>query len=203
MTSEFKDIKLLEPRKEGGMPLMQVLYNRRSKKDYTPNKELPLQQISEILYCAYGFNDPEFKHRTVASGMGVFPLQVYAVLPKGIYQYESKENLLKALKEGDYMEKTGRQDFVKNASMTLLFYSNIDKKEINENIKKYYDATSKEDKNIWADIEVGFACQNIYLYCTAENLKTCTRAWCDGEYFKKELGLPEQYRFVLAISIGV
>ena len=59
--------------------------------------------------------------------MTIFPLEVYAVLPNGIYQYEPKEHLLKALKQGDYMEKTGRQPFVKDASMTLIFYSNTDK----------------------------------------------------------------------------
>ena len=203
MATEFKDIKLLEPRIEGGMPLLQALHCRKSSKTYTPNKELPLQQISEILYCAYGINDPKTEHRTVASGMTVFPLKVYAVLPNGIYQYEPKEHLLKALKQGDYMEKTGRQPFVKDASMTLLFYSNTDLKLTNEKIAKFYDATPKEDKNQWADIEVGFACQNIYLYCTSENLKTCVRAWCDGEFFKKELGLPENYRFILSQSIGI
>ena len=203
MATEFKDIKLVEPRIEGGMPLLQALHCRKSSKTYTPNKELPLQQISEILYCAYGFNDEKKEHRTVASGMTVFPLIVYAVLPNGIYQYEPKEHLLKALKQGVYMEKTGRQPFVKDASMTLLFYSNTDLKLTNEKTAKFYDATPKEDKNQWADIEVGFACQNIYLYCTSENLKTCVRAWCDGEFFKKELGLPENYRFILSQSIGL
>ena len=130
-------------------------------------------------------------------------MYVYAVLPKGIYRYEPKENLLKAMKQGDYMEKTGRQDFVKDASMTLIFYSNTDKKLENEMRAKCYEGTPKETRNQWADIEVGFACQNIYLYCTSENLKTCVRAWCDGEFFKKELGLPENYRFVLAQSIGI
>ena len=203
MESDFSDIKLLEPRIEGGMPLFQALYNRKSYKNYTPNKELSLQQISEILYCAYGFNDPKSGHRTVSSGMSVFPLDIYVVLPKGIYHYEPKENILKALKKGDYMEKTGRQDFVKDGSMTLIFYSNTDKKLDNEKIMKFYEGTPKETRNQWADIEVGFACQNIYLYCTSENLKSCVRAWCDGEFFKKECGLPDNYRFVLVHSIGI
>ena len=203
MASEFKDIKLLEPRKEGGMPILQAINLRKSDRQYTPGKELPLQQISEILYCAYGFNDPKTFHRTVSSGMTAFPLQIYVVLPKGIYHYEPKENILKALKKGDYMEKTGRQNFVKDASMTLIFYSNVDKKLENERQIKFYEGTPKETRNQWADVEVGFACQNIYLYCTSENLKCCVRAWCDGEFFKKELGLPDNYRFVLADSIGI
>ena len=155
MSSEFKDIKLLEPRIEGGMPLFQVLHCRKSTKAYTPNKELSLQQISEILYCAYGFSDLKTEHRTISSGMMAFPLHVYAVLPKGIYRYEPKENLLKAMKQGDYMEKAGRQDFVKDASMTLIFYSNTDKKLENEIRAKYYEGTPEETRNQWADIEVG------------------------------------------------
>ena len=203
MTSEFKDIKLLEPRIEGGMSFFQALHCRKSSRDYTPGKELSLQQISELLYCAYGFIDEKKEHRSVASGMMSFPLIVYAVLPNGIYQYEPKEHLLKALKQGDYMEKTGRQPFVKNASMTLIFYSDVDRKIQNEKIEEYYKKTPVETRNQWADIEVGFACQNIYLYCAAENIKTLSRAWCDGEFFKKELGLPENYRFILSQSIGL
>ena len=203
MSSEFKDIKLLEPRIEGGMSFLQALHNRKSSRDYTPNKELSLQQISEILYCAYGFNDLKQEHRTVASGMTIFPLEVYAVLPNGIYHYEPKEHLLKALKQGDYMEKTGRQPFVKYASMTLIFYSNTDKFTFNILKLGLYKMTPKETRDTWANIEVGFACQNIYLYCASENLKTLSRAWCDGEFFKKELGLPDNYKFVLSQSIGI
>ena len=203
MATEFKDIKLLEPRIEGGMSFLQALHNRKSSRDYTPNKELSLKQISELLYCAYGFNDEKQEHRTVASGMTIFPLEVYAVLPNGIYHYEPKEHLLKALKQGDYMEKTGRQPFVKDASMTLLFYSNTDKFTLNILKLGLYKMTPKEKRDTWANIEVGFACQNIYLYCACENLKTLSRAWCDGEFFKKELGLPENYKFVLSQSIGI
>ena len=199
----MEQIKLPEPRTEGGMSILKAIKERKSQKDYTPNKELSLQQISEILYCAYGYNDLKTEHRTVASGMMIFPLEIYVVLPKGIYYYQPKEHLLMPLKEGDYMEKTGKQPFVKNASMTILFYSNTENRCKTEIQEKYYTNTPQQDKDLWADIEVGFACQNIYLYCTSENIKTCVRAWCDGEYFKKELGLPEKHRFILSQSMGL
>ena len=199
----MEQIKLPEPRTEGGMSILKAIKERKSQKDYTPNKELSLQQISEILYCAYGYNDLKTEHRTVASGMMIFPLEIYVVLPKGIYYYQPKEHLLMPLKEGDYMEKTGKQPFVKNASMTILFYSNTENRCKTEIQAKYYTNTPQQDKDLWADIEVGFACQNIYLYCTSENIKTCVRAWCDGEYFKKELGLPEKHRFILSQSMGL
>ena len=41
----MNDIKLPEPRKDGGMSIMKAIAERKSKKDYTPNKELSLQQI--------------------------------------------------------------------------------------------------------------------------------------------------------------
>ena len=199
----MEPIKLLPPKKELNMDLMKAINERKSKKDYTPKKELTLQQISDILYCAYGINDQSSGHRTVSSGMSIYPLELYVVLPKGIYFYEAKEHLLKPLKEGDYMEKTGRQPFVKGASMTILFYSNTENKCKTPIQEQYYGSTPQKDKDVWADIEVGFACQNIYLYCTAEKIKTCVRAWCDGDYFKKELGLPDNYRFVLCQSMGL
>ena len=76
---------------------------------------------------------------------------------------QPKENMLKTLKKGDYMENAGRQDFVKNTSMTLIFYSNIDKKVDNPMIAKFYKNTPKADRNQWTDIEIGVSCQNTEL----------------------------------------
>lgn len=200
MADSFSIIKLPKPRDDGGASLMKCIKERKSAKDYTPNKDLSLQQISELLYCAYGYNSKD--HRTIASAMTIFPLEIYVILPKGIYSYDAYNHTLNPLKEGNYMEKSGKQDYVKNASMTFLFFSNTDKWSFQMSLL-FYKSTAKETRDHWANIEVGFACQNIYLYCTSENLKTCSRAWCDGEYFKKELGLPNNYRFILAQSVGI
>ncbi len=85
---------------------MKVIKERKSQKDYTPIKELSLQRISEILYCVQGYNNFKEEIRTVASGMTIFPFELYVVLHKGIYYYEEKDHSLKTLEEGDYMEKT-------------------------------------------------------------------------------------------------
>jgi len=50
-----QDIKLPEPEKNIGKPLMQALNERKSSREFS-NKELSLQQLSNLLWAANGFN---------------------------------------------------------------------------------------------------------------------------------------------------
>lgn len=51
-------ITLPPPHKEGGMPLMEALANRRSSREFMPD-ELPLQLLSDLLWAAAGMNRAE------------------------------------------------------------------------------------------------------------------------------------------------
>ena len=55
---ELKAIQLPKPQVDGGRPLMQVLKDRKSSREFNPEK-LPLQVLSNLLWAASGVNRPE------------------------------------------------------------------------------------------------------------------------------------------------
>lgn len=61
-----KTIKLLPPTYDEGMTLMQALKNRKSSKGFT-EKEISLQDISNMMWAALGVNRPDGK-RTAPTG---------------------------------------------------------------------------------------------------------------------------------------
>ncbi len=50
-----QDIKLPEPEKKGGKPLMEALNERQTTREFS-DKKLDDQTLSNLLWAAYGFN---------------------------------------------------------------------------------------------------------------------------------------------------
>ena len=201
---KFEKINLPKPNINPGVSLMTAMTNRKTQRDFIPNKPLTIQQISNVLWSAYGVNRPELPknhNRTVPSAVFVYPLEIYVVLEKGTFKYEPNEHVLIPMAEGNYSEKAGMQDFVKNASMNLVIFYNPDIKCENAEMQKHLDKSS--DKNIIrAALDCGHCSQNVYLCCAAENLKCVTRGMCDGEFFKKLMKLNDKNQFLLSMSVG-
>jgi len=94
-----QDIKLPEPEKNIGKPLMQALNERKSSREFS-DKELSLQQLSNLLWAANGFNRED--KRTAPTARNCQELELYVVLKEGIYFYNAKEYQLSLIKKGDY-----------------------------------------------------------------------------------------------------
>lgn len=192
--SKFDTIKLLKPRTRGGKSLMKLLKNRKSDRNFS-KETLSLKHLSELLWVANGVNRPESKKRTVPSAMALYPIETYVFLENGVFLYSPEKHILIPIKQGDYREITGRQVFVSEAAVNLVFIADFNK----------YKSIRKDDINRWvyiAALDAGHSSQNIYLYCTQEKLKTVVRAGAQEEKLIDLLGLDENYRFILAQSIG-
>jgi hypothetical protein len=84
---EIKSIKLPAPDTHGGKPLMQVLKERKSSRNFS-SKTLAPQVISDLLWAAYGVNRVESKGRTAPSAMNVQEIDIYVAFPSGLYLYD-------------------------------------------------------------------------------------------------------------------
>ena len=73
-SSRAKEIKLPSPQKDGGMALTKALNERRSVRDYS-NKTLALEEISQVLWAAYGKNREG--GLTSPSAGALYPLVIY------------------------------------------------------------------------------------------------------------------------------
>ena len=187
---EPKEIKLSKPQTEGGMPLMQALKARQSLREFSPDK-LPLQVLSNLLWAADGVNRADGK-RTAPSAVNWQNIDIYVALADGLYLYKPAEHVLREVLGEDVRAATGRQDFVKEVPVNLIYVADFSK--INRG--------TDEDKNFYSAAHTGFISQNVYLYCASDGLATVVRGLVDREAMAKLMKLRPDQKVMLAQSVG-
>jgi len=186
-------IKLNPPDLNKGISIMQALKNRKTQRDIS-DKKVTLQQLSELLWAADGVNRPDGK-RTSPAAMAIYSVDIYVVLPEGVYLYDVAKHELTPIAKGDYRKAAGTQDFVYIAPVNLVYVLNF------KNWQNAHSQVSEEKRKLWVDFEVGFLAQNVYLYCASEGLAATVRGIIDQKKFGEVIKVkPEQV--VLAQTIG-
>ena len=183
-------IPLVPPQMTGGMPIMEALAKRSTARAFD-SRDLSDQQMSDLLWAAFGINRPDGK-RTAPSARNYQETDIYVLLPQGVYIYDAEAHRLNRLMEGDIRELGGTQDFVKDAPVTLVLIADLTK--INQG--------GTGDKLQTAYIDAGYISQNIYLYCTSEGLATGARGLIDRPALGDKLNLKETQAIIIAHSVG-
>lgn len=184
-----QNIKLPTPHKSGGKPLMTVLNERKSSRDFS-EKSLPNQQLSNLLWAAWGYNRAD--KRTAPSSQNKQEMDIYVALASGCYLYDARKNELVLVVKQDLREKTGKQDFVKKAPVNIIFVA--DKRKMAQQDEQSMLQT--------AYINTGFISQNIYLYCASEGLATVIRAWVDKAALALAMKLHDQQEIIVCQTVG-
>jgi len=183
-------VKLPEPQKKGGMSLMEALNNRQSQRSYS-NKDLSIQQMSNLLWAAYGINRPN-GYRTVPSARTFNEFDIYIIKPEGWYVYNPAQHAMLKMGNVDLREFAGTQDFVKNAPVNLVFVADFDRMpSADDEFRKFYSAA-----------DVGYISQNVYLWCASEGLATIVRGQIDKPKAKEVLKLRPNQHIILAQTVG-
>jgi nitroreductase len=187
-------IKLNPPDLNGGVSLMQALKKRKSSRDIT-DKKLSLQQLSDLLWSADGANRSDGK-RTSPAAMGIYCVDIYVVLPEGVYLYDPAGELLKLVAKGDFRKSAGMQDFVFTSPVNLVYTFTL------KNPKDAPPAQIPEDRRkMWGDVEVGCMVQNVYLYCASQGLGSVVRGMLDQNKFAEILKI-KPAQIVVAQTVG-
>ncbi len=189
---ETKNISLPAPNMEGGMPLMEALKNRQTKREFSKER-LSEQKLSDLLWAAFGINRPESGKRTAPSAVNWQETDIYVSLESGVYLYDAQKNMLKGIVEGDYRMGMGKQSFAGDAAAVLVFVADY---------SKMGAMASKEDKDFYAAVDVGYISQNVYLFCSSENLATVVLGMVDREKIKKTLKLQDNQKVILTQCVG-
>ncbi|MCX6641436.1 MAG: SagB/ThcOx family dehydrogenase [bacterium] len=184
-------IELPKPITSGGKPLMDCLKERHSTREYSP-QPLPLQTLSNLLWAAWGINRADIDKRTAPSAMNRQEVEVYVALPDGVFMYDAKANKLNPILAGDHRAKTGKQDFVSMAALDLVYVADFSK----------MTDVSGDDRILYSAADVGFIAQNVYLFCTSENLGCVVRGWVDRAELAKTLKLRADQKIILAQTVG-
>jgi len=189
---DLQPIKLLEPSLQNDKPLMQAMKDRKSSREFD-DKDLSLQDLSNVLWCANGVNRPEDGHRTAPSAMNKQDIDVYVFLKAGIYFYDAPQHLLTPVVAGDFRKDAGMQEYVATAPLNLVFVSDL---------AKFDMARQPEDKLWMAGLDAGHCSQNVYLYCASANLSAVTRMSVDKAKLTELLKLRPEQTVVLAETVG-
>lgn len=190
-----QDIKLPEPDRKGGAPLMQALNDRASTREYDSRK-LTDNQLSNLLWAAWGINRPDGGKHTAPSSNNKQEMSVYVALESGLYLYVPESHMLKQIHNRDIRKDTGMQDFVGIAAVDLIFVSDLIKAGV-ANPEK----AGPESLNT-SSINTGFIAQNVYLYCASEKLACVVRGWVDKPALAKEMELAPHQRIIVAQTVG-
>ncbi|HOW86551.1 MAG TPA: nitroreductase family protein [Candidatus Aminicenantes bacterium] len=97
---DLQTIKLNEPNKTRGLPVMEALSVRASARDWT-DKDLSLQDLSDLLWAANGVNRPDGR-KTAPSAMNAQDVDIYVFLKDGVYLYDAAALALVPVLAGDH-----------------------------------------------------------------------------------------------------
>ncbi len=188
---EAAPIVLPKPDMAGGKPLMQALKERQSARAFSPEK-LPPQVMSELLWAANGINRPGTDKRTAPTARNWQEIDVYVATVAGLFLYDAKKHQLLPVLPDDLRAASGKQEFVKDAPVNLIFVADFAK----------MGSSAEKDKELYAATDTGFVSQNVYLYCASAELATVVRGYLDREALAKAMKLRPTQKVILAQSVG-
>ncbi|MBM4433605.1 MAG: SagB/ThcOx family dehydrogenase [Chloroflexi bacterium] len=187
------------------MPLHQAIRQRRSRRDFA-DRELPMQQLSDLLFLAAGETDHAdqgWPFRAFPSSGALYPTETYVAvrsvggLEPGVYHYQPARHALALVRAGDLsrvlMRAAVEQEMVAAAAATFVLASLFDRARF-----KYQDRSYR-----YALIEAGHLGQNLYLCAEALGLGCCGI----GAFFDDDVnaligvdGLQEASVYLLAVG---
>jgi len=191
LAEEGKLLQLPKPQTDGGRPLMQVLGQRKSTRSFSA-KELPAQELSNLLWAAFGVNRPESGGRTAPSAMGWKEIDIYVATAEGLYLFDPAAQALRLILPEDIRAATGGQGFAAQAPVNLVYVADLSR----------MGRAANSDKDFYSAADTGFISQNVYLYCASEGLATVVRGSIDRPALAKRMRLRQDQRIILAQSVG-
>jgi len=193
-------IDLPEPKHDSAVSLEQSLLQRRSVREYK-DEPLTLQEVSQLLWAAQGFNDPGGL-RTAPSAGALYPLETYLVagnvqgLAPGVYRYLPRGHKLERVVEGD------KRHALAGAA---LGQSPVSKAAVDVVFTAVYSRTTGRygERGVrYVHMEVGHAGQNLCLQAAALGLGAVPVGAFFDEMVAKTLNLPQDEQPLYIIPIG-
>lgn len=183
--------------------LESLMASRRSVRTYT-GESLNLEELGRLLFFSYGITDKRRNWRAVASGGGLYPLEVYAValnvegLKRGIYHYNierhhldvvSREDRLAELKECIWFEDIE----IDSAAVLFIITSVFERSTL-----KYQDRGYR-----MILMEAGEVAQNMTLVAGSLGLGVCLVGGFQDDIVSRNLGIDGSYEApLLPVVVG-
>ena len=200
---------LPSPLTDGTVSVEKALSQRRSHRKYL-DAPLPAEQLSQILWAAYGITVPRTDRafmrgglRTAPSAGALYPFEIYAVVGNvkgvepGVYRYIADGQKMQLVVAGDVREQLCEialnQTFIKEAPVTI-FYTAI----FSRMTTKY----GERGRERYVCIDLGHSAENIYLQAEALNLGCCAVGAFYDDKVSELLKLSEEEEPLYLLTVG-
>jgi len=193
-----ENIKLPQPKTSGKMSLEEAIVKRHSVRRFS-KKELSLDEISQLLWAAYGQRDVDTvtgASKTVPSAGALYPMEIYLVSPKGVFHYFPSSHSLKELSD---------KDLRSSLSGAALWQEAIARAAVDFVITCVYDRICFKygDRGIrYAHIEAGHIAQNIHLEAVSLGLGSVPIGAFSDTAVQRALFLPKDNIPLYIIPVG-
>jgi SagB-type dehydrogenase family enzyme len=168
-------IQLPKVRFDNDANLWEIVQRRRSVREYSPDRALPLAVLSALLWATQGITAEagDYQFRTAPSAGGLFPIETYVAanavdgLEKGIYHFRPYAFDLELLKTGDFARPLAQtalgQGMIADAQVIFIWTAIVERSRWKYRQRAY--------RYIYLD--AGHIAQNLYLAGTATGLGIC------------------------------
>ncbi len=179
---------------EGSQSLESIIAERRSIRSFA-GEELSAEQVGQLLWAAQGVTDPAGL-RTAPSAGARYPLELYVLLPDGLYHYRPAGHELVWLTTEDLRpvvwEAGLRQEALREAPAVFLFTAVYAR-----TAERYGDRAPR-----YVHMEVGHAAQNLSLQAVALGLGSVPIGAMDEAQLQRALALPEDHEPLYLVPVG-
>lgn len=202
-------IKLPAPRLIGKTSLEEIMQKRRSVRSYR-NEPMRLEDVSQLLWSAYGVTEPRDKPPHIRGGLKTapsagarYPLEVYLIagnvqgLAQGFYRYLPESHSLVLVATGDLRvkacEAARNQKMVEEAPVSLVYTADFER-----TTSRY----GERGKN-YVYVDLGHSAQNVYLQAEALGMHSCAIGAFDDKDLHAVLSLPANESVIYMMPVGL
>jgi hypothetical protein len=199
---KLQPLPLPKPEKESGKSVLAALQERKTIRAIRAEK-LPPQVLSNLLWAAFGVNRETGSFgkpgRTAASASNSQEIDLYVVMPEGVYLYEAVPHRLAPVAAGDFRARAGRRGAA-SAPVNIVYVVDLTRYDLG-NAQPDRSIGDPEVQKSYYYTDTGLIAQNVYLFAASQGLA----AWfhnCDKDNTSRDFKLKPEQRVLFAQSVG-
>ncbi len=198
----LQPITLPKPETDGGKSVLAALKERKTTRNISA-RQLPPQVLSNLLWAAFGVNREKGSFgkpgRTAASASNSQEIDLYVVLPAGVYLYEAAAHRLRPVIAGDFRGRAGR-GAAASAPVNILYVVDLSRYDAGPGQPDRRIGEAEVQKSYYYT-DTGLIAANVYLFAASQGLA----AWfhnCNKDAAAKDFKLRSEQRVLFAQTVG-
>lgn len=199
-------IVLPKPKLDHRTSVASALQKRRTTREIG-NRRLSLQQLSNLLWAAFGVNRKkgpfDVPGRTAASASNSQEIDIYLVMQEGVYFYEPFHHMLYPVTPADLRPigiNPGQASLVRDIPLHLIYVADVDRL-VNTSGFQEPGLHDPEVQKSYYFVDTGMVAANVYMFAASHGLA----AWfhnCNKPALAAQLKLRPDQRVLFGQTVG-